>query len=502
VRGGRRMTLRFRLLLVYLMVVLLGVAAVGVAVFESEHVRKIYGALQTWNDMALAAQKLQAAAGALQTWNEKVLAAQKLQSASAPAGPSTSDEQERFGTLLTDQYLKIPEVKDYRNIDAVREALNALQMRFPIWCKQPADVRAAQIGEIRQRTAAYERLVTQGLEELKSEADLQEIRKQILMVVATALTVVYLVVIGLLLRRWLLNPMERLGRQVAALGRDEPPPEPLLTAPPEMADLARALDDARRSLDSLRQQLLESERLTTIGQLAAQLAHNLRNPLASIRAAAQLSARHGSLEAEPRQRMEEIVTAVDRMNRWIAGLMEVAKEQPTPVRPADVVPTLHRVVEAVRSELAAKDLKLALEAPPEGLVCAHDPATLEHALLAMVVNAIEASPLGGTIRLRAERFAPVSPESSVAAGPGQGGDKCRISVIDQGSGLPGEDQDRVFEFSYSTKQRGMGLGLALARQALRRQGGSAHAFNNPAGGATVYVELPLEPTRTGPPAGL
>jgi len=78
------------------------------------------------------------------------------EAASAPAGPSTSDEQERFGTLLTDQYLKIPEVKDYRNIDAVREALNALQMQFPIWCKQPADVRAAQIGEIRQRTAAYE----------------------------------------------------------------------------------------------------------------------------------------------------------------------------------------------------------------------------------------------------------------------------------------------------------------------------------------------------------
>ena len=474
------MTLRFRLLLVYLMVVLLGVATVGVAIFESEHARRIYGALQSWNDMMLAAQKLLAAFA-------------------APAGPTSPAEQVQFSSIIDDQYLKIGKAADYRNVDAVLyESLNALQMRFQHWRTQPSDVRAAQAGEIRERIDIYARLVDQGFSDLKNEAALQETRKQVLMVVGIALTVLYVVAIGSLLRRWLLNPMERLGRQVAALGRDEPAPEPLLTAPREMADLARALDDARRSLDSLRQQLLESERLTTIGQLAAQLAHNLRNPLASIRAAAQLSARHGSLEAEPRQRMEEIVTAVDRMNRWIAGLMEVAKEQPTPVRPADVVPTLHRVVEAVRSELAAKDLKLALEAPPEGLVCAHDPAALEHALLAMVVNAIEASPLGGTIRLRAERLVPVSPESSVAAGPGQGGDKCRISVIDQGSGLPGEDQDRVFEFSYSTKQRGMGLGLALARQALRRQGGSAHAFNNPAGGATVYVELPLEPTRTSP----
>jgi len=474
------MTLRFRLLLVYLMVVLLGVAAVGVAVFESEHARKIYGALPPWNDMMLDAQKLQAAFA-------------------APAGPTSPAEQGKFATMIATQYLKYGEASDYRKVDAVREALNTLQLRFSKWCLQPADVRAARADEVRRCVQYYADLVGKELLDLKNEADLQETRKQILMIVGIALTVLYVVAIGSLLRRWLLNPMERLGRQVAALGRDEPPPEPLLTAPPEMADLARALDDARRSLDSLRQQLLESERLTTIGQLAAQLAHNLRNPLATIRAAAQLSARHGSIEAEPRQRMEEIVTAVDRMNRWIAGLMEVAKEQPTPVRPADVVPTLHRVIEAVRSELAAKDLKLVLEAPPEGLVCAHDPATLEHALLAMVVNAIEASPLGGTIRLRAERFVPVSPESSVAAGPGQGGDKCRISVIDQGSGLPGEDQDRVFEFSYSTKQRGMGLGLALARQALRRQGGSAHAMNNPAGGATVYVELPLEPTRTPPP---
>ena len=60
-----------------------------------------------------------------------------------------------------------------------------------------------------------------------------------------------------------------------------------------------------------------------------------------------------------------------------------------------------------------------------------------------------------------------------------------------GSGLPRDEPERIFEFSYSTKQRGMGLGLALARQALQRQGGSAHAFNNEHGGATVYIELPV-----------
>jgi signal transduction histidine kinase len=176
------------------------------------------------------------------------------------------------------------------------------------------------------------------------------------------------------------------------------------------------------------------------------------------------------------------------MNRWIAGLMEVAKEKPSPIQPADVVPTLQRVVEAVAPELVAKELKLELETSATELVCAHDPATLEHALIAMVVNAIEASPLGAAIRLRAELYPDVNNSGNESIFSAQ---VCRISVIDQGSGLPPDEPERVFDYSYSTKQRGMGLGLALARQALRRQRGSAHAFNNPNGGATVYVEVPL-----------
>lgn len=68
---------------------------------------------------------------------------------------------------------------------------------------------------------------------------------------------------------------------------------------------------------------------------------------------------------------------------------------------------------------------------------------------------------------------------------------CRISVEDEGPGVPAEDPERIFEFSYSTKQKGMGLGLTLARLALERQGGQAHACNRPEGGARVYVELPI-----------
>jgi signal transduction histidine kinase len=160
--------------------------------------------------------------------------------------------------------------------------------------------------------------------------------------------------------------------------------------------------------------------------------------------------------------------------------MEIARRDPTPTRVADVVPTLNRVGDALAPELRAKEMSLQIEAPSGGLPCAHDPVTLEHALIAMIVNAIEASPLEGRIIMRAETI----------SSNGQGA-VCRISVIDKGSGLPEDAPERIFEFAHSTKQQGMGLGLALARQTLQRQGGSAHARNNPDGGATVYIELPV-----------
>jgi signal transduction histidine kinase len=509
------MTLRRRLLLVYLIVVLLSVATVGAAVFELQHARTLFQELQDWNRLVLNFEKLKSA------W---------------PPPSSASPEEFDLRQELASRFLYLASKPQFLDVQRVRAALNDVFTQYDLWRKSPHPPDASEADHVRAALDNLARVIQNELDNINSQADLQRARSRVLLGVVICLTAIHVLVIGSLLRRWLLEPMEQLNRQVEALARDEPPAEPILESPQELARLASALDRARQSLGDMRQRLIENERLTTIGQFAAQLAHNLRNPLASIRASAQVASRQAGDSDYVRQRLDEIVKSVDRLNQWIAGLMEVARSRPRQTQLVDVVPTLHNVRAAVTPELDVKECTLELDAPAGGLRCHHDPATLEHALIAIVLNAIEASPPSATITLKAEQtgtqlvsdrktgsqlvFDPVGNtedenerphpvedppwrERSEGSPPGTGkhvagrapkrdGACCVISVIDCGPGLPPDDPERIFESSYSTKQHGMGLGLALARQVLERQGGAAHARNAQPHGAIVTVELPME----------
>jgi signal transduction histidine kinase len=451
------MTLRHRLLLVYVVVVLLSGLPAGLAVYELQRAYQMISEVPTWSGILLTVRKLRS------NW--------------PPPKDSDYDLTVELPPLL--EFLAGSYEGDQVR-DRAREIINDIRRRYDQWARLPDDQKEARAADVGNSLFQLEAVLEDETFKLNVMAASQAFRTRILLVMVAALTLLQILVIGSLLRRWLLDPMERLNRQVDALARDQAPAEGLVHSPLEMANLATALDRARLSLGALRQQLLDSERLSVIGQMAAQLAHNLRNPLASIRAAAQVTARQAGESPHLAQRMTDIMASVDRLNRWVMGLMEVARRDPTLTREVDVLPTVHNAIQAVAEEALAKEMPVDLQAPLEGLVCAHDPATLEHALVAMLVNAVEASPLGGRLGIVVARVA------DQGRGP-----LCRISVTDQGCGLPADAPGRIFEFAYSTKQKGMGLGLALARQSLTRQGGSISAFNNADRGATVFVELPI-----------
>lgn len=480
------MSLRYRLLLVYLIVVLLTAATVAVALLELRHSSRIIADLEHWQEAVLRVERLRTA------FEREALSPFGASPVPPPEGLGfeklLAETRNLLDFDLARWHLQVV-ARDYREWQelARRSATRPANATTPVAETAPSspaeeDPLSTQAGIVRgtlQRTVWF----LEGKQtEVMNEANEQTSRTMAMLNIVLALLALHVLMVGWLFSRWVLVPMARLNRQVEALAHDLPPDEPLLTAPPEMANLARALDRARISLGEMRNRLVESQRLTAVGQFAAQLAHNLRNPLASIRALAQVAARHDAGDGRIRDRMAEIIASVDRLNRWIGSLMEVVRQETATLRVADVLPVIHRVHEALSAELSSKDLTWRVEAPAGGLVCLHNPDTLEHALVAMTVNAIEASPVGGQITIKAEQTT---------------NETCRISVMDRGPGLPQDDPEIIFDSSYSTKERGLGLGLSLMRLALARQGGTTGAMNNPDGGAVVFIELPMSNQRSG-----
>lgn len=241
------------------------------------------------------------------------------------------------------------------------------------------------------------------------------------------------------------------------------------------------LDRQSRRAFAMRQALaLADERTRSVerlGLVAAGLAHEVKNPIGSLRGFAQLIAEKaapGSPEAEYAGLM---LGELDGITRRMDGLRHFARPAPAalaPGRPAEVV---RRVTALLAPDFAARELELELELPagegPEALV---DADRLRDLVVNLVMNAVEASPRGGTVVVRL-RF-------DEAAGA------FTLEVADQGPGIPEEARERALRPFHTTKPGGLGLGLALAQRAVEDHGGTLQLDATAGGGALVRARWP------------
>ncbi len=232
-------------------------------------------------------------------------------------------------------------------------------------------------------------------------------------------------------------------------------------------------------LRALEQEKLHAELFSSMGAMAASLAHEMKNPLVSIRTFAHLLPTRYN-DAEFREEFSTtVVNEVERINRLVSQMLDLVRKPADDPDLLDIRDLLQRLITLVRPECDRQDIAIVAEYADD-LPLIHGVAEqLYQAILNVLTNAIQVMPGGGTL--------------SIAVARNRDTVCCRIT--DTGPGVQERDLRRIFEPLYTTKTEGHGLGLAFTYQFIRSHGGDVHAESKPGTGLTVVMVLPTSADR-------
>ena len=250
----------------------------------------------------------------------------------------------------------------------------------------------------------------------------------------------------------------------------------------ELTERNEALHRAQELLFDLQRQLGRAQRLATMGQLTAKIAHEIGTPLNSIALHVQLLRRSAGLSELDRQRLVTIDGQIHRLVVTVQSLLAATRGQGQRLEPTDLNLLVRGVTNLMSPVLSSKRITCSLVSA-EGLPKIQvDPHQLQQVLLNLLTNAVDAMPLGGFLSV------------STAAVEGMA---C-LRVADSGPGIAPGDRDRIFEPFHTTKDRsgGTGLGLAICRQLVEAHHGTIAVGDTPGGGATFEVRLPMPSQET------
>jgi len=236
----------------------------------------------------------------------------------------------------------------------------------------------------------------------------------------------------------------------------------------------RELRRVYRELESSFEQIRRADRLSAIGQLSAGLAHEIRNPLASIEGAAEILSQDSTSQEMRGEFLAIIGKECRRLNRLLGELLDFARPRPPERRPVQIERLLDNVIALVAHVAEKNGIRLRKQVAAGLAPVVADPEQITQVLLNLTINAAQAMPRGGEILL--------------AAGAENGG--LAVRVRDQGEGVAEGDLERIFDPFFTTKSDGTGLGLSVAHQIVSQHGGAIRAERNPEGGMTFSVWLP------------
>lgn len=334
------------------------------------------------------------------------------------------------------------------------------------------------------------------LESVRAIEGVESVRRKLLFSVLWAFLASALMgTLGLfLLHRWVVSPVATLRTAANRIAAGEFRHRIPADGKDELAQLARDVNHMASTIEGMLNERVERERLAAVGEMVRRLAHNLRNPLAGIRGLAELARDELTMHPELRDSQERIIASVDRFERWLAELLGVTRPLSVNPEKSSVEPLLAGLLDAHRPMARTKEITLELDAAGAPAQASFDVRQLEHSLVAILTNAIQAAPHKSTVRIEAQAL----------AGTGD----WEVRICDQGPGVAPEIIDKVFNAYFTTKRDGNGIGLAIAQQVVRAHGGritiraGARTPDMAPGagpGATFVVRMPITPPQMEPP---
>lgn len=243
--------------------------------------------------------------------------------------------------------------------------------------------------------------------------------------------------------------------------------------------MAETLEESLKTIHDQQDELVRKEKLASVGQLLAALAHDIKNPLGVIRGSAQLALDEKQTDAVKREVAQYVIEEVDRLTNRINHFLRFARQKPPEVRPVATAILLEAALREWRALGKDEPVMLQLKVPsgiPELLV---DPDQVKEALVNLLINAREAMPRGGTLTVTAG-----------ASGNGGGPPMVEVRITDTGVGISSEHLTHIFDPFFTTKEFGTGLGLTNVKRLVEDNGGSLAIQSTEGKGTEVVVRLP------------
>lgn len=396
-----------------------------------------------------------------------------------------SEELRALGQRLAREASEIETFLD-KDRELIVRLFESLQTRDTDKAQALRDELVRRSYEGRLRLAGLEREVTSSVDALLDEARARERLAVRVLVTSASFTVLVGLWVAWRARR-LLAPLAAVTERAQAVARGDLTARAVVGSNDEIGELAATFESMVAAIARANAELLSSERLAAIGKMAAQVTHEVRNPLSSLALNVELLEEELAGQGEEAlSLLKAIKLEVERLTQLTEKYLSLARRSRPDFQEEDLGAVVSDALASARVELSEHDIRTEVEIesglPPINL----DEAQIRQVLLNLIRNAREAMAGGGELVVGVR---PIRSDLTAAAAP----ELLEISVADSGGGIDEQTREHLFEPFFTTKRHGNGLGLAITQEIVEAHGGKIRCERLTPRGTRFVIELPVRP---------